>query len=107
MALARFLDYAANPQPSRSPFLRLTLAAAAFAVSFLNMNLTMCMCGYQDWTSLPGNLLGLALAFWAFYLPSRGLLVRAVAAFALIVCTLIFVFNVHNLLWSGHEPIFH
>jgi hypothetical protein len=32
------------------------VALVAFGISFLNMNLTCCMCGHMGWISLPGNV---------------------------------------------------
>jgi hypothetical protein len=107
MVMPRILDYAPPSRISSGISLRLALAGIAFVISFLNMNLTGCMCGYQDWISVPGNLVGFALAIGAFCLASRAFITRVLSAFVLIVCTLIFFLNVHNILWSGHNPIFH
>jgi hypothetical protein len=104
MSTPRILDYASTPLPD-TWFRRVVIALAAGIVTFLNWNLTMCMCGYQSTISLPGNLLGMGLSLWAFAVTSRLWTARIVAACALIFCVLILAMNIHNVLWSGHEPL--
>ena len=77
----------------------------AFLIGFFNVNLTACLCGYQGWDSLPGNLMATGMAVGCF-LRFRPRIDRIAAGVACVPCTVLLFLNVHNLLWSGHHPLF-
>jgi hypothetical protein len=98
------LDYAST---ARSPLVTVCclLPACAFLLSFLNVNFTTCACGYQSFLSLPGNLIGAGLAATTFVL-FKPRVDRLIAAATCVPCIALLTLNIHNILWSGHNPLF-
>jgi hypothetical protein len=80
------------------------IAVTGGGIAFFNLAFTSCICGHQDWLSLPGNLVGLGIVTWSL-LRHGGWGHRVLAGLMAVFCLLILAGNAHNILWSGHNPL--
>jgi hypothetical protein len=76
---------------------------ASHIVAFLTIFLFPCVCGHLDFYALPTSIIGVAIAFYGF---SRFrhifILYRALAV---LIPTFVFLKNVADILWFGHDAI--
>ena len=81
------------------------LGTTELGLALLNSLLTSCMCGYMSMVSAPGNVLAFTLASVGFLAGRGGVISRIVTAVSFIGVSLLAFQNVHNVLWSGHDPL--
>ena len=100
------LEYArpADPQPGQYKWAG--IAAAGLVVGLFNAATTMCMCGYLGRQSILGNAVAFALASVGFLRFRGHLLMRIAVSVVFIFVSLLVFQNIHNVLWSGHDPLF-
>jgi len=98
------LSYAPAPRPDSVNRI-FVFASIAGGLSFFNDITIMCACGFHSWHALPGNLAATALALWAFTFYTRWWFVRSFAAAMVVLCVFNLFFNMHNILWSGHDAL--
>jgi hypothetical protein len=99
------LDYESPtaPQPARIAWGG--IAVIGLGIALINAFMTMCMCGYLSRSSMPGNAVAFAITGLAF-LRCRGSLPARIAVGIAFICVSLLVFqNIHNVLWSGHNPL--
>ncbi len=83
------------------------LTVLALLVSVFNGMLTCCICGFFDWISLPGGILGCFLSCYAICRSEKpGFNIRIVYWISLIITSLILLKIIGDILWWGHEPLF-
>ena len=96
---------AATGERRRVPGLHLALAGSP--VSIFKYSLFSCIGGLINALGLPGSLVGAGLVWWGFARKGRRRLWARAIVVACVVCgTYVLVTNVHNVLWSGHNPLF-
>lgn len=103
------LDYESrvrsDPAPPRTKFRPLVLSLAGVLVALLNVSiLPTCMCGYMNALFLPGNLVAFALTSVGM-LKGEKFVHRLLATGLFIFVSFILFVNIHNVLWSGHNPL--
>jgi hypothetical protein len=82
------------------------IAFVGFFISFVNLNLTCCICGYLDFVSLPGSIIGFALAWYALLMHKKfSITKRVITCFLCIVTALILFKNIADILWFGHNAL--
>ncbi len=83
-----------------------TWAVFGLVISYLNMMMTTCMCGHMSRISLPGSVVGAAMAWFAFAAPNRANWpVRVLVMLSAALTMFILIKNLGDVLWWGHEPL--
>jgi hypothetical protein len=82
------------------------IAMVGLAISIFNSMSLSCACGHLDFVCLPGNLIGLALAWYALLVHTKiGIFKRSGIDAACVFTTLILFKNIADILWLGHNPV--
>jgi hypothetical protein len=73
---------------------------------FLNVTFTTCACGHADWLSFPVNAFAFTVG-WFLALKGRDsrLPSRFFAAAVCVLATVLFLKNVADILWLGHDAL--
>jgi hypothetical protein len=100
------LDYESRTAPHPARIAWGGIAVIGLGIALINALMTMCMCGYLNRSSIPGNAVAFAITGLAF-LRCRGgsLPARIAIGIAFIFVSLLVFQNIHNVLWSGHNPL--
>ena len=79
----------------------------SFILSVVTLLVFPCICGHLHTEALPTSGLGVVLAWYPFIRYERArILDRCVAVFFVLFTSLVFLKNVADVLWFGHEPLF-
>ena len=82
------------------------VAVGGFVVVVLGVMFTSCLCGHLSWVSLLFTGGGSGMVWVGYYRLKDGRLsVRMCLAVAAILCTYTLLQTIHNILWSGHDPL--
>jgi hypothetical protein len=90
------------------------IALVGLGISMFNASVNRCTCGYLDFGSLPGSLIGAGMAWCAWFIWKDvkgiereviGFAGRVVIGFACVITTVILLKNICFILWYGHDPI--
>ena len=79
----------------------------SFVLSLFTLFVFPCMCGHLYTDALPTSGFGVVLACYPFIRYERTLIFdRGLAVFFVLLPSLLFVKNVADILWFGHEALF-
>ena len=82
--------------------------ALGFVICLFTVALLSCACGHLDWIALPGTALGAILSWLNFIRGKDTPLYHRIGEIGSVIFTTLFLLkNLHDVLWSGHEPFFH
>lgn len=93
----------APPSPRRTGAWSFILG---FLLSVFTLMLFSCICGHLGMDALPTSTSGVMLAWFPFIRYSRTRIVeQCLAVFFVLIPTLIFLKNVADILWCGHNAL--
>ena len=82
------------------------IALAGFLVTMLNDSFTHCMCGHLHTVSLPGSIIGFAIACFPFVRAKQPGLARRIVIDACVILTgLDLIKNIGDVLWWEHSTL--
>jgi hypothetical protein len=86
----------------------LQLAWLGGLLTILGHTFATCICGHISWEGLLGTAPGAGLAWWGFAINSdKRSLPRAGLWVVVTLTSFMLLRNLHNVLWSGHDPLLH
>jgi hypothetical protein len=98
-------DSSAKPQPApKAARSYLAATLVALLIQLVNLALFNCLCGYYGPEALPGGFVAAAIAWWGWY-KDHTLAGRITGALVTIFVSYSLLWIIHNVLWSGHDPL--